>query len=718
MPRAHSSSDSSPERDEATWTRAVTTDRVTPSANEPAASTGLAAQESHPDPRQHRPSMFGVQFRWSSLEHFLNAVDLRDGVHAFPLPGAEHAVYEFYVRLRPGAPLLAHFHGATPRKPNDLPKITGLPISGDLPATLVIPSDPILDLDDAIRIGWHVGQRGVDVHAVAVSVLQHVAEVAASPRIVAWGGSGGGYAAIRIARDITGCVAFVWNPQTSIDAYSAPSVQAFRAVGRHEQTVLAGRPESDLTHPGAWADFRGEVVCFQEESDWHVESHLLPTLRAVGCDLDAEALVEGVLTRVSANLSVAISHWGDGHAPPPRPIIARMLHELTKSGDVDPWAALESSRPLLLAARALRQPVRPFTLHPADALASSPSDDDAARQLAQGLLNLRALRQEESDDVLSAATALEPLLEVAGRTEELAALRGPRAELAGLALLHLARQLEPTSHARPVRAAAERLLAHASLHRGGAPEVTEHIHESVEESELGTGVFVYGSCVSRDAFELDGAPQLAGYVTRSTVASAFSAPPDEVPGLDLSANPSAFQRRMVDTDVRKLLAEHLRAHASGPVLLDFIDERLDARMVGGTVITQSPELLRCSPPAPIELLVQSGSPAHRMAFRNGFRRLVTLVDPERIIVNRVYWSELDHRGRRVADAGLAARSNALLDELYRAAEEAGVTRFLSYDPDLLVADADHKWGRGPFHFVPALYESQLEQLRRLGEERA
>ncbi|MDR7233167.1 DUF6270 domain-containing protein [Agrococcus sp. BE272] len=678
----------------------------------------IGALPAHPAARRHRPSVFGVQHRWQDLAHFLRSNRLEDGVHAFPFPAAPEYHYEFYVRIRDGAPLLAHFHGATPRKPDDVPKISGIPISGGLPATLVIPSDPILDRDAAIRLGWHIGSRGLDVHSLALEVIQHVGRISRAPRIVAWGGSGGGYAALRIARDIDGSVAFVWNPQTSIDAYSAPAVRAFRAVADHERTTFAGMPSTDLTRADAWEGYRGRAMCFQEESDWHVASHLLPIVRAVGSDLDADSLVASVTVSVDPRLSVAVSHWGDGHAPLPRPIIERVLGLLASDPSIAPDAVLASVRSMLLGARALQREVEPFTLPTVERL--RPDDELAARSdgVAHALLRLRELRRASSDDIPEAARLIEAALQDADALTSTSITLGPSAAArAGLALLHLARQLGPVEESGRLRLASQELLAAASRRAPARDaEPGPHLHASDEDRGLGSGCFVYGSCVSRDAFEFEDAPALAAYVTRSTLASAFAPVPQDVRGVDLAANPSAFQRRMVETDLRKLLAEQLRAHEKGPVLLDFIDERLDVRMLGGSLVTQSPELLRCMPPAPTHQLVQSGSPAHVAGFRLGLQHLLSLVDPSRIIVNRVYWSEYDDQGERVVDASTADRNNELLDRFYRAAEEIGIERFLTYDRSLLVAAAEHRWGRSPFHYVDGLYVSQLQQLARLEED--
>jgi hypothetical protein len=229
-----------------------------------------------------------------------------------------------------------------------------------------------------------------------------------------------------------------------------------------------------------------------------------------------------------------------------------------------------------------------------------------------------------------------------------------------------------------------------------------------------SGLFIYGSCVSRDAFEFPGAPKIANYIARSSLASAFAPPPSELPAFDLEANPSAFQRRMVTADIEKQLPHLLRAHDVGDLILDLIDERFALRRIGGSVVTQSPELGPCLPPPKREDLLVSGSPEHKHRFAKGLEQLLLAIPPERVILNRVHWSHADETGEQFANPTATNAANALLDEFYELARTRGITRELTYSPDLMVASASHKWGRSPFHYINPFYASMLSQLASLG----
>lgn len=222
--------------------------------------------------------------------------------------------------------------------------------------------------------------------------------------------------------------------------------------------------------------------------------------------------------------------------------------------------------------------------------------------------------------------------------------------------------------------------------------------------------FIYGTCVSRDAFEHAGAPPFSTYVARSSLASAFAPVPEELPGFNLHGNPSPFQRRMVEVDVQKQLSGLLDSDAYGRLILDLIDERFDLRIIGGSVITQSQELSKCLPAPRIEELVKSGSPEHKRRFREGLDALVGIVDPARIILNNVHWSEVDEDGVPFANADDIAANNLLLDGFYDLARERGIKNELHYPKSLLAASVSHKWGRSPFHFTDAFYASMLKQL--------
>lgn len=225
-------------------------------------------------------------------------------------------------------------------------------------------------------------------------------------------------------------------------------------------------------------------------------------------------------------------------------------------------------------------------------------------------------------------------------------------------------------------------------------------------------VFILGSCVSRDAFALEGMPRLAHYAARTSLATSFDPRPSGLEDADLSANPSAFQRRMVAADLRRELPDELAEPTYGWVLVDLIDERFDlARGPGGGLVSLSMEALDAGIGGLGLPVHPAGSSAHLAGFTRGWRSLCDLVGQERIIVNRAYWATVDTDGVPLPDQEAIAAGNALMDELYRIVRRVSPrVRWLRYPRELFVADPGHRWGQAAFHYAPAFYEATREQL--------
>lgn len=159
-------------------------------------------------------------------------------------------------------------------------------------------------------------------------------------------------------------------------------------------------------------------------------------------------------------------------------------------------------------------------------------------------------------------------------------------------------------------------------------------------------VFIYGSCVSRDPFELPGSLKLDGYYARSSLVSAFSLLESGLADADLSTNPSPFQRRMVAADLTRQIPELLRTSTADVILIDLVDERFDLA-VGGLwgPITLTPELETAEVDLAGRTRIPSAGEDYFSAFRVAWKRLVEIVAPERIVVNRVKWATHDSLGK-------------------------------------------------------------------------
>ena len=90
-----------------------------------------------------------------------------------------------------------------------------------------------------------------------------------------------------------------------------------------------------------------------------------------------------------------------------------------------------------------------------------------------------------------------------------------------------------------------------------------------------TSIFIYGSCVSRDAFNFaeEGDFQIVDYYARSSLVSAL-APPLSPAMYPLEKITSNFRRRSVERDISKTLLHALAQKSYHILLIDFVDERL------------------------------------------------------------------------------------------------------------------------------------------------
>ncbi|RKR18683.1 DUF6270 domain-containing protein [Arthrobacter oryzae] len=227
-------------------------------------------------------------------------------------------------------------------------------------------------------------------------------------------------------------------------------------------------------------------------------------------------------------------------------------------------------------------------------------------------------------------------------------------------------------------------------------------------------VFIWGSCVSRDPFELETTVDLVDYRARASLGSAFADRPlGWETQVDIDSLASPFQRRMVTTDVTKTLAGDLRNTDFDVLVLDFIDERMSTVEFGGSVVTDSPELAATGFAADAERKREPWTAEGWAQRRAGVSALLRVVDPSRIIVNRVYWATKDDAGQEFAQGLWIAKNNAFLGQLYAIFEAVPGIRFIDYPESLRIADSDHKWGRQPYHFIPALNEHYLWELETL-----
>ena len=270
---------------------------------------------------------------WPSLDALLATVEVQSGIHSVPIGefGGKPINYDFFLTARPGTALLCHFHGNAPREGSELPIFTGLGVTSSIAASMFVPSDPALVLDASLSLAWHFGCEGIRLQAITISIVKKLQAILDAPRVVAWGGSGGGFAALRLAKDVPNAVALVWNPQTDIAKYVPEPVARYRSIA-FPRIAAAGPIPSDgeqfpsLCIKAFRAGYQGHILYLQESTDWHVNAHLEPFLGSF-CGKTRSSITDSSNFSgcVTDQLYLHLGHWGNGHVPPSKDVLTKLL---------------------------------------------------------------------------------------------------------------------------------------------------------------------------------------------------------------------------------------------------------------------------------------------------------------------------------------------------------------------------------------------------------
>lgn len=251
-------------------------------------------------------------------------------------------------------------------------------------------------------------------------------------------------------------------------------------------------------------------------------------------------------------------------------------------------------------------------------------------------------------------------------------------------------------------------------------------------------VAILGSCITRDLWPIRGeARRQPTYVSRTSFPSLLSPPvqgfvPRSGPPRDLTAH----EYGAVVAELRKSALARLVAYRPTHLIIDLIDERFDLLAVGESLVNLSGELVRSGHLD--EPLLKAGRRVSRLSAECGrlwtdaageFAALIraTCLGEARLILHAARWAShaRSPRGEETAIRNVEVVSgqaaaiddyNALLERQERALEAVlpPFTRVEARDHQL--ADADHRWGLSPFHYVPEYYAEIGRQLAGLGIE--
>jgi hypothetical protein len=291
----------------------------------------------------------------ASLEQFLSATALADGIHVIAYCGV---FLELNLHRRNSKAMLVFFNAALAARTSEvkLPVFSGAKAQEATDANVLMVSDPVLYLDGDIRLGWYAGAAGMPLQVDLARVLQHIQKVLEIERVVLYGASGGGFAALFYAPFLQNSIAVPCNPQTNLLIYSRGILANYLSVAygyqaapsKFDAAEIEGKPVLKI---GSDHVKNTRVLYLQNAlDDRHYKRDFLPFLESYGLTRG-----KGLVEAHSASLvSVCGESWGEGHRGPPAAFIYSLLHSLTRE---DGWDNIGQYVPELyeLTASRLRQ---------------------------------------------------------------------------------------------------------------------------------------------------------------------------------------------------------------------------------------------------------------------------------------------------------------------------------------------------------------------------
>lgn len=216
------------------------------------------------------------------------------------------------------------FHAALSKTAYRFPIFTGAGISEGLPTNRIYISDPTLYLDDELTLAWYAGNRKQPrLQWVIRAILKGL--IPEGQRVVTFGPSGGGFAAMYYATKFEHATAVPTNPQTSLARYLRYEVEKYLrlAWGVEGQGALAQiDPVTELAR--VYRSGKTRVFYVQNRNDAsHIAQHYEPFMAGLPAGHDVHpVLVDGK----------------PGHRPPDKAITRAVLAAAIAGAETPPAA--------------------------------------------------------------------------------------------------------------------------------------------------------------------------------------------------------------------------------------------------------------------------------------------------------------------------------------------------------------------------------------------
>ncbi len=232
------------------------------------------------------------------------------------------------------------------------PFFSGMGIREKVGAPVISISDPALEAEPGLRLGWYLAGQGTKHLPETIAKLIDGISTHFAIRPVLVGGSGGGFGILNVQQHMeVAALSLIWNPQIDISKYIIRFAAQFINSAsprnyRVETPEEAKAALEELALPYNLAQIRlraGELLYLQNAKDHHVDVHLRPFMAHGSWEPAGKG---GYLCR-ARGVRVVLGDWGDGHAALPRLTMIELIKQVMKGANsADLGAYIQRQFPL------------------------------------------------------------------------------------------------------------------------------------------------------------------------------------------------------------------------------------------------------------------------------------------------------------------------------------------------------------------------------------
>ena len=219
---------------------------------------------------------------------------------------------------RPNDTLVVSFAGAVKRSSVPLPYFEWARTLDQRTENYMCLSDPTLELDERLTLGWFIGPSGKNLHKQTAEFIEETARNLHVKKVILTGSSGGGFIAMAISAHLPDSVAVAFSPTTTIDRVTPGHTQNLLRVAypglNSFQDLLDADPEQ-VSLERLYATPRpNRVFLIQNSEDpSRLQGSFEPFADSVGLPASGGTSADG-------RLNLVTEAYGTGHVPPPRDI--------------------------------------------------------------------------------------------------------------------------------------------------------------------------------------------------------------------------------------------------------------------------------------------------------------------------------------------------------------------------------------------------------------